>query len=192
MSYDREYYKVLYEDGDQEEYMNEEIEDIVLTSDLAAVEVGSRVAVYWPNDDQYYEATVTRERNTKKAFYLEYDDGSSEWIDLRQHRFRLLLGTRRRWDEDEILGDVESDVVLGSHVPNDPDLDGDDNDTYDSELKMAANLTEDKNREISDGSQRVTESAAPVAKPGVASRENSPKYPVGTKVKKVCVAERNS
>jgi hypothetical protein len=65
--------------------------EIVLTSDLAKVEIGSRVAVYWPDDDEYYEGTVTRERN-KKPFYLEYDDGDREWIDFRQHEFRLLPG----------------------------------------------------------------------------------------------------
>ena len=173
--------------------MNGEIEDIVLTSDLAAVEVGSWVAVYWPDDDRYHVATVTRERNKKKPLYLEYDDGSSEWVDLRQHRFHLIPGgTRRRWEEDDILEDVESDVDLGSQVPNDPDLDGDENDTNDSELKMAASLAEDNNREISDGSQGVTESVELVAKAAVALRENSPKYPVGTKVKKVGVAQRNS
>ena len=158
ISYDGEYYRVLYEDGDHEEYKDEDMEDIVLTSDLANVEVGSRVAVYWPNDKQYYEATVTRERNKKRPLYLEYDNGDSEWINLGQNVFRLLPGgTRRRWDEDVILDDEESDNDLGSEAPTDPDLDDDDNDANESELDIASemetstlHLVEDNSREISD------------------------------------------
>jgi Helicase associated domain len=189
-------------DGDQEEYNNGDMENIVLTSDLAAVEVGSRVAVYWPDDDQYYEATVTRERNKKLPLYLEYDDGDHEWIDLRQHRFRLLSGgTRRRWDEDDISDDDESDVDLGSEAHEDPDLDDNDNETNESELGIASYLVraaEANSREISDGRgisdgpQRVVASMALVAKAAMASSDDSPKYPVGTKVKKVCIAPKNS
>jgi hypothetical protein len=141
ISYDGEYYHVLYEDGDEEEYNGGDMEDIVLTSDLAAVEVGSRVAVYRPDDDQYYEATVTRERNKKLPLYLEYDDGDHEWIDLRQHSFRLLPGgTRRRWDEDDISDDDESDVDLGSEVHEDPDLDDNDKDANGSEPDIVSEL----------------------------------------------------
>jgi hypothetical protein len=53
------------------------------------VEVGSRVAVFWPDDRMYYEGTVTRQRDKKNPFYLEYDDGEKEWIDFREHRVRL-------------------------------------------------------------------------------------------------------
>jgi hypothetical protein len=49
--------------------------EIVITPDLAKIEIGSRIAVYWLLDDTYYEGTVTRERNKKKPFRLEYDDG---------------------------------------------------------------------------------------------------------------------
>lgn len=54
------------------------------------VELGSRVAVFWPDDRKYYEGTVTRQRNKKNPFFLEYDDGEKEWIDFREHRVRLL------------------------------------------------------------------------------------------------------
>jgi hypothetical protein len=59
--------------------------------DVVQVEIGSRVAVYWPQDNQYYEATVTRVRDkTRLLHFLEYDDGESEWIDLDQNKFRIL------------------------------------------------------------------------------------------------------
>jgi hypothetical protein len=73
-------------------------------------QVGSRVAVFWPDDDQCYEATVTRERSKKRHVYLEYDDGDCEWIDRRQHTFRLLPGgTRHRRDDDKFTDDKESE-----------------------------------------------------------------------------------
>jgi hypothetical protein len=127
ISYDGEYFDVVYEDGDSEEYNDKEMEDIVLSPDLAKVEVGSRVAVYWPIDDQYYDATVIRERNKKRPLYLEYDDGICEWIDLRKHRFRLLPGGIRR-RTDEVVEDEESDDDPGSEASWSSDQELDDND----------------------------------------------------------------
>ncbi|CAB9531459.1 TUDOR [Seminavis robusta] len=60
--------------------------------DLSAqVKVGSQVAVFWPEDDQYYAATVVEHRDSsthRKPLYIEYDDGDAEWIDLSEHVFR--------------------------------------------------------------------------------------------------------
>ena len=47
-------------------------------------------------------------------------------------------------------------------------------------------------RGISDEAPRIVDSVALVATAAVASPENSPKYPVGTKVKKVCITQRNN
>ena len=60
--------------------------------------VGSRVAVYWDDDDTYYPATVTNSRSRGVPFFLQYDDGEEEWIDLRTHKFRILgdFGSRRK------------------------------------------------------------------------------------------------
>lgn len=56
----------------------------------------------WPDDDTYYGAIVTQERNDKKnSFCLEYDEGSREWIDLREHKFRLLEAVTRQRQEVE-------------------------------------------------------------------------------------------
>lgn len=54
------------------------------------IEVGSRVSVYWSDEDKFYAGTITDRSFRGKPFYLEYDDGEEEWIDLRKHRFRLL------------------------------------------------------------------------------------------------------
>lgn len=38
---------------------------------------GARVAVYWSDDDEYYEGLVTKQQNDG-SFYVEYDDGDKE------------------------------------------------------------------------------------------------------------------
>jgi hypothetical protein len=133
-----------------------EMENIVLASDMADVEVGSRVAVYWPGNDQYYEATVTRERNKKRPLYLEYDDGDYEWIDLRKHRFRRLAGgTRRRRDKDEVIDDEESDDDSGSEASSDQDLDGDDvNVESETELSTVGSELDTSSFDIVEGNKR--------------------------------------
>ena len=58
---------------------------------LQSVTVGCRVAVYWDGEDAYFEGTITQERNhPKRPFYILYDDGDQEWIDLSQETFRIL------------------------------------------------------------------------------------------------------
>jgi hypothetical protein len=57
------------------------------------VTIGSRISVYWADYDQYYDATVTSKDTTgtkKPLLYLEYDDGDCDWVDLREHTFRLI------------------------------------------------------------------------------------------------------
>lgn len=69
---------------------------IVLSPELEKVQIGSRVAVYKQEDDQYYEAVVSRERIDKKPLHLVYTNGNREWLDLRQHSFILLEEQPRR------------------------------------------------------------------------------------------------
>lgn len=73
---------------------------------MSKIKIGCRVEVFWSEDDCYYPGTITKQRDniitSKKPFYLQYDDGESEWIDLRDHVFRLI-------EKDEITPEtVES------------------------------------------------------------------------------------
>jgi hypothetical protein len=54
------------------------------------IEIGSRLAIHWPDDGTYYGATVIKKRNQEERFCLEYDDGDVEWTDLSERTFRLL------------------------------------------------------------------------------------------------------
>jgi Agenet domain len=87
-----EHFQVTYENGCIEENNSEELSEIMITPNLAKVEIGSRLAVSHPDEYKYYEATVTCERNEKRPLCLEYVNGGHEWVDLRQYKFRLLPG----------------------------------------------------------------------------------------------------
>jgi DNA mismatch repair protein MSH6 len=54
-------------------------------------QIGSRIEAYWPDDDEWYSATVSKQRG--KQHFLEYDDGQTEWIDLSTERFRIVCSS---------------------------------------------------------------------------------------------------
>ena len=58
---------------------------------LSRVHVGCTVAVYWPDDGEYYPARVTgRAGGSRSVYTLIYDDGEVETIDLAGERFRFV------------------------------------------------------------------------------------------------------
>lgn len=64
----------------------------LIANEVAKIKVGTRVAVFWPDDNRYYKGVVSRKQPeaTWRPFFLEYDDGEEEWIDFRQHKFKIL------------------------------------------------------------------------------------------------------
>lgn len=50
--------------------------------------VGSKVRVYWPDDNIYYFGSISEYRNDEKARVL-YDDGDTEWLDLSKEIWNL-------------------------------------------------------------------------------------------------------
>jgi hypothetical protein len=159
---------------------------VAISSDLAKIQVSSRIAVYRADDDQYYEAIVTRERNEKKSLYLEYANGDSDWLDLRQHMFILLEErTRRRgrhrsndWTHrrDSDADTEETKVNVGNykkrrHIESDEglesDLDDEDNDYWKKDQVISASAEEAENA------------------PQPSMMLDTSRYEIGTKVKKV-------
>lgn len=51
--------------------------------------IGQRVEVYWPDDDTWYAANIVKQRG--RQHFLKYDDGDTEWIDLRKEQVRLVI-----------------------------------------------------------------------------------------------------
>lgn len=82
-----EYEKVLKEKEDLEWKL------LLATSgtDEKSVTVGSRIAVYWPKEDQEFEGEVTEIRGSdlKKEYYVIYDDGDEGWHSLDKDHWRL-------------------------------------------------------------------------------------------------------
>ena len=78
--------------------------------------VGNRVAVYWSDDDVYYEGVVTRKRK-RDQIHIDYDDGESEWIYAKATKMKLLdggLSGDREIKHD--LANVKATLKVGSRV----------------------------------------------------------------------------
>lgn len=58
--------------------------------DIRLLKVGTRLEIYWVDDDTFYEGTVTGMREGKNPFHITYDDGEIEWCDLTKQGFKLL------------------------------------------------------------------------------------------------------
>jgi len=65
-------------------------------SRLASIQVGSAISVYWPADQEYYNAKVTAKNRQTNAssggsnvFTLLYEDGEVETIDLTNEKFKI-------------------------------------------------------------------------------------------------------
>eukprot|EP00977_Amphora_coffeiformis_P022080 scaffold10377_cov150-Amphora_coffeaeformis.AAC.4 len=57
--------------------------------DTSLIDVGTKVRVFWKGDSKFYPATIMNKRKGAKPFYLEYEDGDVEWIDLSERLFKL-------------------------------------------------------------------------------------------------------
>ena len=53
-----------------------------------ALDVGTRVTVYWSDDDQWYKGTVAKRRTNGFEHLIDYDDGDKDWMDVRNTRWR--------------------------------------------------------------------------------------------------------
>ncbi len=69
---------------------------------LKRITVGTRLAVYWPDDKEYYPCVTTHHRPTPNSDYvytLRYDDSEIETVDLVTERFRIIGGVKRSCDD---------------------------------------------------------------------------------------------
>ena len=49
---------------------------------------GDRIAIYWQDDNEYYNATIQKRRATDSPeYFLLYDDEETEWLDLKDEIF---------------------------------------------------------------------------------------------------------
>ena len=68
------------------------------------VKIGDFIKVFWEDDDEWYEAMVTKQKGTTSTYFIQYSiDGQSEWIDLSTESFRLLTDNTRESQNCNIL-----------------------------------------------------------------------------------------
>ena len=91
---------------------------------LQQIKLGGRLLVYWNDDKAWYPAKVLKQREATSTFYyLEYEDGQCEWIDLATESFKLASNKRRIDDDDD---DSEAEFEGGEDLQ-----DTDDESAYD-------------------------------------------------------------
>jgi hypothetical protein len=96
-------FRLEYDDGDNEWLDLSQHQFSLLSNDNTTtttkswkdVSVGCRIAVYWKDDDKYYNATVVNPGSASPGalpsiFSLQYDDGEAEQLNLSQHCFQLM------------------------------------------------------------------------------------------------------
>lgn len=52
--------------------------------------MGKTVRVYWPDDEEWYQGTLQRLDAATGKYFIQYNDGDSEYLDLSKERYELL------------------------------------------------------------------------------------------------------
>jgi len=68
--------------------------------------VGTRLAVYWPDDDEHYPCTIhahqpRRGQDPGHLYELHYDDGEVETIDLARESFSVIGGKKKKKEPND-------------------------------------------------------------------------------------------
>ena len=92
----------------------------VLSPHLSQIRIGSRVDIYWKEDEQFYPGTVMYfvGPNEEKCFVL-YDDGETEVTDMSTEIFRWLSdddNTNRNGNDDDDDDIIEEDSKMHNNL----------------------------------------------------------------------------
>ena len=55
------------------------------------LDVGNRVKVFWPDDNEFYEGTVARYNSRTGTHTIHYDDGDSEILNMKNEQYQVVL-----------------------------------------------------------------------------------------------------
>eukprot|EP00551_Chaetoceros_affinis_P019688 CAMPEP_0203727756 /NCGR_PEP_ID=MMETSP0092-20131115/11828_1 /ASSEMBLY_ACC=CAM_ASM_001090 /TAXON_ID=426623 /ORGANISM="Chaetoceros affinis, Strain CCMP159" /LENGTH=117 /DNA_ID=CAMNT_0050609515 /DNA_START=372 /DNA_END=725 /DNA_ORIENTATION=+ len=74
--------------------------------------IGQQVEVYWPQDEEYYAWKVTKKRklqaenkvkgstkSTRYEYFIKYDDGDAEWVDLDSDDLNIRFANKNLYRE---------------------------------------------------------------------------------------------
>ncbi|PWA68316.1 phospholipase-like protein [Artemisia annua] len=76
--------------------------------------VGSRIKVWWPEDNTYYEGTVKSFASRSKKHKVWYDDGDKELIDLKTQKWELVEDVSPMLDCAQFAEHAEN--LVGSRI----------------------------------------------------------------------------
>ena len=82
--------------------------------DWKQVTLGTKISVYWPDDEQFYEAQVQKQRGSSSTFYLKYDDDEEEWIDISTEQFQIIVVTGATTSSADNDNDNDNDIDASS------------------------------------------------------------------------------
>jgi hypothetical protein len=153
---------------------------------VVEIALGSRIEVYWADDSQWYVAEVSQRRAgaSSSHYYLSYDDGTCEWLDLSTERFRHATGRvekkQRRIIDDDDEGENELDMDL--EEDDDEASEYKDDEPANNDGKTAAEdddwmVTDDEDDAEISGKKRPSTSSASKGRPSInsSSAKNSNK-----------------
>ena len=89
------------------------------SSNGTALDAGTRVTVYWSDDDEWYKGTVAKKLDGK--VFIEYDDGDADWMDPSETKWRasrkpdvfLMRETDRTRKKQKR---IDNNLVVGSRL----------------------------------------------------------------------------
>jgi hypothetical protein len=85
-------------------------------SQLQRIEKDTKVAVYWPKYNRYYEAVVLEMGDSSKFLVRYVEDGFEEWVNASHDKFRIISGPDEQateWSQitmTELLNAVEDSI----------------------------------------------------------------------------------
>ncbi|GKY92700.1 hypothetical protein MPSEU_000240200 [Mayamaea pseudoterrestris] len=126
---------------------------------IAKLQHGDCIQVYWPDDQEYYAAKIVKQEAGSARFFIKYDDGQEEWIDLASATFRISDAAnatkpnkKKRGhiqesdDEEEENGFVMSDSEDEGSVYQDEKQANGDNDDDDDDQWLVSDEENDEKR----------------------------------------------
>ena len=78
---------------------------------LDKITLGCYIEIFWKNDNAWYGAKVTQNRSDSN-YFLEYDDGTDEWLDLSQETFRFPTKRSKKRIRDDTDEEEEQEFQM--------------------------------------------------------------------------------
>lgn len=61
------------------------------------IAIGTRLEIYWDGEDAWFAGTLVGERpHKKRRWFIDYDDGDQEWINLNKDQYRIVETTNEK------------------------------------------------------------------------------------------------